>query len=76
MKKLIPPNINDINVIRELSNNSRLNETSYPHLRRQLQTVEDAYNDYISHRGNAWNINNAPLSNNLQKALILSLIHI
>ncbi|WP_447772224.1 hypothetical protein [Aeromonas veronii] len=70
MKKLIPPNINDINIIRELSNNSRLNETSYPHLRRQLQTVEDAYNDYISHRGNAWNINNATLSNNLQKALI------
>lgn len=70
MKKLIPPRINDISVIRDLSNNTRLNETSYPHLRRQLQTVEDAYNEYILHNGNAWNINNVNLSDSLQKALI------
>ncbi|HDI3207138.1 TPA: hypothetical protein PMB08_002611 [Vibrio cholerae] len=70
MKRIAPPRVDDISIIQELSTNSALKKTSYPHLRQQLTLVETAYQDYINSLGNAWRVSNVNLSDELRTALI------
>lgn len=70
MKKLQPPKVRDVDIVRTLSNNTRLKKTSYPLLKQQLNLVENAYTLYTQQQGNAWQIASPQLNAALETALI------
>jgi hypothetical protein len=56
MKRLVIPEYDDVAIITALSENRRLNRTSYPHLRDNLETVINGYSRYMVNNGDAWGI--------------------
>jgi hypothetical protein len=54
MKSLPIPAYDDEEAITNTANNNRLRETSFPHLRNQLDLVLNQYEHYINENGNAW----------------------
>jgi len=70
MKKLDIPTYDDTQIIRDLSENSRLSGTSYPHLRNELTLIRAAYTDYVTQTGNAWNITDVLISDSLKTGLV------
>ena len=70
MKRLQPLPIDDNQVIRELASNSRLDQTSYPHLQNQLQRVLQAYDNYIQNNGNPWSVAHPNITQDLKSGLL------
>jgi hypothetical protein len=70
VKRLNPPKIRDEQILDILAANTSLKKTSYPHLKRQLQNVKDGYQDYLQNRGNAWQLTNPNLNEDLKTALV------
>jgi hypothetical protein len=70
MKKLVPPEIDDNQVITTLSTQTGLNKTSYPHLKNSLNSILIAYEDYIDKNGDALEISTLPISEDLKTGLL------
>jgi hypothetical protein len=70
MKRINPPIIRDESILDDLSQNTLLTATSYPHLQRQLQVMKDNYHHYQISNGNAWHINNPSITDELKIALV------
>lgn len=69
MKRLTLPLVDDAACTTDLSKNTRLSKTSYPHLKDQLPEILAAYDDYMASNGNALNIALPGLSDELKQGL-------
>lgn len=69
MKKLPLPAVNDTQKITTTSQRGRLHRTSYPHLRNELQSILNGYQDYDANHGNALSVANVNITNDLSIAL-------
>jgi hypothetical protein len=70
MKNIPVPKVDDTLATTELSNNQRLNETSYPYLKNELPQILAAYHDYEMQNGNALNVNPLVISGSLKTGIL------
>lgn len=68
MKKINPPNVEDIKELQLLANNGRLG--SYPHLMNEYIMFREQYELYDVNMGNPWHIRQLPISGDFKKSLI------
>lgn len=59
------PSVDDLQLITANSRNTRLHQTSYPHLKNELATILNGYDDYHANRGNAFNVSPVNVSESL-----------
>ncbi|WP_444943526.1 hypothetical protein ACJJIK_18505 [Microbulbifer sp. ZKSA006] len=69
MKFLSAPPVDDLNAIKNNSENSRLKKTSYPYLKHKIHLIRRQYKHYHLKRGNAWNIENRIIPEELKNGL-------
>ncbi|WP_322843998.1 hypothetical protein [Pseudomonas sp. B33.4] len=69
MKKIPTPLVDDVLFTTEVSKNSSLSRTSYPHLKNALSGVLAGYQNYIDNAGNALLINSIGVSELLKLGL-------
>lgn len=70
VKKINATIVNDEQHLDALAENSGLNATSYPELRREKEVLIRAYRDYVNQRGNPWAIRVPGLSDKLKSGLL------
>jgi len=70
MKKIKPFQVNDEEILKILALDANLNQTSYPHLQKQIIPVLEGYKDYMKNHGNPWLVNTPKLTKPLTVALI------
>ncbi|MCT4625692.1 hypothetical protein [Halodesulfovibrio sp.] len=70
MNKLPRPSVDDKKLIEDLANNTRLTRTTYPHLKEKLKEVIEQYQFYEDQCGNALQISNHIIPDQLKNGLI------
>jgi hypothetical protein len=70
VNKLQPPHVNDYTVLKELSLNSSLSKTSFPHIKDNIRLIRKHYRDYRAAKGNAFNLQSDSIPNELKSGLI------
>lgn len=68
MKKINPPDVNDIEELQKLAKNNNLG--SHPKLLNEIVKFQCQYDKYIEHAGNPWNIDSIVTDQGFSKSLI------